>query len=57
MKEINKAGVSSWLREKRVLKVLSSSNLTVTDERELTKHVESIRRRGNGACVLLVETK
>ena len=57
MKEINKAGMSSWMRDKRIVNVSSSDNLTSTEEKELTKEVQSIRRRGNGVCVLLVETK
>ena len=57
MKEINKAGMSSWMRDKRIVKVSSSDNLTSTEEKELTKEYQSIRRRGNGVCVLLVETK
>tara|TARA_R110002072_G_scaffold273118_1_gene433475 strand:- start:244 stop:417 length:174 start_codon:yes stop_codon:yes gene_type:complete len=57
MKEINKAGMSSWMRDKRVVKVLSSDNLTSTEEKELNREVQSIRRRGNGVCVLLIETK
>lgn len=57
MKEINKAGMSSWMRDKRIVKVSSSDNLTSTEEKELNREVQSIRRRGNGVCVLLVETK
>ena len=57
MREINKAGVANWLRDKRIVKVSSSDNLTSTEEKELSKEVQSIRRRGNGVCVLLVETK
>ena len=57
MREINKAGVANWLRDKRIVKVSSSDNLTSTEEKELSKEVQSIRRRGNGICVLLVETK
>jgi len=57
MKEINKTSMSSRMRDKRIVKVLSSDNLTSTEEKELTKEVQSIRRRGNGVCVLLVETK
>ena len=57
MKEINKASMSSWMRDKRIVKVSSSDNLTSTEEKELSKEVQSIRRRGNGVCVLLVETK
>lgn len=57
MREINKAGISSWVRDKRIIKVSSSDNLTSTEEKELAKEVQSIRRRGNGICVLLVETK
>ena len=57
MREINKAGVANWLRDKRIVKVSSSDNLTSTEEKELAKEVQSIRRRGNGICVLLVETK
>ena len=57
MKEINKTSMSSWMRDKRIVKVSSSDNLTSTEEKELTKEVQSIRRRGNGVCVLLVETK
>ena len=57
MREINKAGVANWLRDKRIVKVSSSDNLTSTEEKELSKEVQSIRRRGNGICLLLVETK
>ena len=57
MREISKAGVANWMRDKRIVKVSTSDNLTSTEEKELTKEVQSIRRRGNGACVLLVETK
>ena len=57
MREINKAGVANWLRDKRIVKVSSSDNLTATEEKELAKEVQSIRRRGNGICLLLVETK
>ena len=57
MKEINKAGIASWVRDKRIVKVSSSDNLTSTEEKELAKEVQSIRRRGNGVCVLLFETK
>ena len=57
MREINKAGIATWMRDKRILKVSSSDNLTSTEEKELAKEVQSIRRRGNGVCVLLVETK
>ena len=57
MREINKAGVAHWLRDKRIVKVSSSDNLTSTEEKELSKEVQSIRRRGNGICLLLVETK
>jgi hypothetical protein len=57
MREINKAGVANWLRDKRIVKVSSSDNLTSTEEKELAKEVQSIRRRGNGICLLLVETK
>ena len=57
MKEINKAGIASWVRDKRIVKVSSSDNLTSTEEKELAKEVQSIRRRGNGICLLLVETK
>ena len=57
MKEINKASMSSWMRDKRIVKVSSSDNLTSTEEKELNREVQSIRRRGNGVCVLLVETK
>ena len=55
MREINKAGVANWLRDKRIVKVSSSDNLTSTEEKELAKEVQSIRRRGNGICLLLVE--
>ena len=55
MREINKAGVANWLRDKRIVKVSSSDNLTSTEEKELSKEVQSIRRRGNGICILLVE--
>ena len=55
MREINKAGVANWLRDKRIVKVSSSDNLTSTEEKELSKEVQSIRRRGNGICLLLVE--
>ena len=55
MREINKAGVANWLRDKRIVKVSSSDNLTSTEEKEFSKEVQSIRRRGNGICVLLVE--
>ena len=57
MREINKAGVANWLRDKRIVKVSSSDNLTSTEEKELSKEVQSIRKRGNGICLLLVETK
>ena len=57
MREINKAGVANWLRDKRIVKVSSSDNLTSTEEKELSKEVQSIRRRGNGICLLLVETE
>ena len=57
MREINKAGVANWLRDKRIVKVSSSDNLTSTEEKELSKEVQSIRRRGNGICLLLVEIK
>ena len=57
MREINKAGVANWLRDKRIVKVSSSDNLTSTEEKELSREVQSIRRRGNGICLLLVETK
>ena len=57
MREINKAGVANWLRDKRIVKVSGSDNLTSTEEKELSKEVQSIRRRGNGICLLLVETK
>jgi len=57
MREINKAGVANWLRDKRIVKVSSSDNLTSTEEKELAKEVQSIRRRGNGICLLLIETK
>ena len=57
MREINKSGIASWVRDKRILKVSSSDNLTSTEEKELAKEVQSIRRRGNGIRVLLVETK
>ena len=39
------------------VKVSSSDNLTSTEEKELSRKVQSIRRRGNGVCVLLIETK
>ena len=57
MREINKANVAKWLRDERILKVSSSDNLTSTDEKELSKEVQSIRRRGNGICLLLVEAR
>jgi len=57
MREINKAGIASWVRDKRIVKVSSSNNLTSTEEKELANEIQSIRRRGNGVCVLLVETK
>ena len=57
MREINKAGVANWLRDKRIVKVSISDNLTSTEEKELSREVQSIRRRGNGICLLLVETK
>lgn len=57
MREIKKAGVANWLRDKRIVKVSSSNNLTSTEEKELSKEVQSIRRRGNGICLLLAETK
>ena len=57
MKEINKAGIASWVRDKRIVKVSSSDNLTSTEEKELSREVQSIRRRGNGICLLLIETK
>ena len=57
MREINKAGVANWLRDKRIVKVSSSDNLTSTEEKELAKEVQSIRRRGNGICLLLVEVR
>jgi hypothetical protein len=57
MREINKASVAKWLRDERILKVSSSDNLTSTDEKELSKEVQSIRRRGNGICLLLVEAR
>lgn len=57
MREINKAGVATWMRDKRIVKVSSSDNLTSTEEKELSREVQSIRRRGNGICLLLVETK
>ena len=55
MREINKAGVANWLRDKRIVKVSISDNLTSTEEKELSREVQSIRRRGNGICLLLVE--
>lgn len=57
MREINKAGIATWMRDKRIVKVSSSDNLTSTEEKELAREVQSIRRRGNGICLLLVETK
>ena len=57
MREINKASVAKWLRDERIVKVSSSDNLTSTDEKELSKEVQSIRRRGNGICLLLVEAR
>ena len=33
MREINKAGVANWLRDKRIVKVSISDNLTSTEER------------------------
>ena len=57
MREINKAGIATWMRDKRIVKVSSSDNLTSTEEKELAKEVQSIRRRGNGICLLLIETK
>ena len=57
MKEINKATVNSWLRDKQIVKVFSSSNFTSSEEKQLSKEVDAIRRRGNGVCVLLVEIK
>ena len=57
MREINKASVAKWLRDERILKVSSSDNLTSTDEKELSKEVQSIRRSGNGICLLLVDAK
>ena len=57
MRGINKAGIATWMRDKRIVKVSSSDNLTSTEEKELAKEVQSIRRRGNGICLLLVETK
>ncbi len=46
-----------WFRDKRIVKVSSIDNLTSTEEKELAKEVQSIRRRSNGICLLLVETK
>ena len=57
MRDLNKAGIASWVRDKRIVKVSSSDNLTSTEEKELAKEVQSIRRRGNGICVLLLETE
>ena len=57
MREINKAGIATWMRDKRIVKVSSSDNLTSTEEKELSREVQSIRRRGNGICLLLIETK
>ena len=57
MKKINKAGISSWMRDKQIAKVSSSDSLTSTGEKELSKRVQAIRPRGNGVCVLFVETK
>ncbi len=57
MKEINKATVNSWVRDKQIVKVLSSDNFTTSEEKQLSKEVNSIRRRGNGVCVLLVEAR
>ena len=57
MRDLNKAGIASWVRDKRIVKVSSSDNLTSTEEKELAKEIQSIRRRGNGICLLLVETK
>ena len=57
MKEINKAAIPSWLRSKKILRVYASDYLTVNEEKDVTKEVEAIRRRGNGVCLLLVETQ
>ena len=57
MREINKAGIATWMRDKRIVKVSSSDYLTSTEEKELAREVQSIRRRGNGICLLLIETK
>ena len=57
MREINKAGVAKWLRDERIVKVSSCDNLTSTEEKELSKEVQSIHRLGNGISLLLVEAK
>jgi len=57
MREINKAGVANWLRDKRIVKVSSSDNLTSTEEKELAKEVKYTRSLCYGICLLSEEKK
>jgi hypothetical protein len=57
MKEINKAGLPGWLRDKKIIKVLSTDNLTKTDEKELSKFADTGRKKGNSVAVLVIEVR
>ena len=57
LKEINKAMTSHFLREHNILKCWTGFNLSDNDDAELKREIESIRERGNGVALLLIETK
>ena len=57
LKEINKAMTSHFLREHDILKCWTGDRLTKNDNNDLIKEMDSIRKRGNGVALLLIETK
>lgn len=57
MKEINKAGVTAWMRDKKIVKVLSTDNLTTSEEKELSRFADQGRKKGNSVAVLVIEVR
>ena len=57
LKEINKAMTTHFLREHDILKCWTGSNLSQKDDAEVKAEIDSIRERGNGVSLLLIETK
>ena len=57
LKVINKAMTTHFLREHDILKCWTGDHLTKNDNDDLIKQMDSIRKRGNGVALLLIETK